>query len=229
MRPTNRLTLVSATALFLCAWPSGAREQQQQDQQQTQQKSQQQEGQQQSSAKRDQAQKPAAQQDSLAAAARKAREQRKESPKAAKVFTNDNIPTTGGISSVGAETGTESGNEGKLDKTSASGGGAESAAKGSTSNDEAKWRSRFAGLRHKLEQDQAELDVMQRELGVLDTQYYSDPNKQMQQQLSREDINKKTAAIESKKKDIEADKQAISDAEDDQRKAGGDPGWANPQ
>jgi hypothetical protein len=67
---------------------------------------------------------------------------------------------------------------------------------------------------------------MQRELGTLSLQYYPDPNKGMQQQLSRDDINKKTADIETKKKEIAADQQAIDDAEDDLRKAGGDPGWA---
>jgi hypothetical protein len=70
---------------------------------------------------------------------------------------------------------------------------------------------------------------MQRELGVLNMQYYSDPNKAMQQQLSRDDINKKSAAIDAKKKQVADDQQAISDAEDALRKAGGDPGWANPQ
>jgi hypothetical protein len=44
---------------------------------------------------------PAPQQDSLAEAARKAREQKKDAPKTAKVFTNDNLPTQGGISTVG--------------------------------------------------------------------------------------------------------------------------------
>ncbi len=68
--------------------------------------------------------------------------------------------------------------------------------------------------------------MMQRELGVLDVQYYNNPVKAMQQDLTREDINKKTSDIEAKKQQIEADKQAISDAEDDLRKAGGDSGWA---
>ncbi len=53
---------------------------------------------------------------------------------------------------------------------------------------------------------------MQRELGVLDVQYYSDPVKAMQQQLTRSDINDKTAKIDAKKKEIEADQQAIDDA-----------------
>ena len=162
---------------------------------------------------------PPAQQDSLAAAARRSREQKKDQPKPAKVITNENIPTQGGISAVGSSS------------TAAPGATADNAAAtpakpGSAPTDEKGWREKFANLRHKVEQDQAELDVMQRELGVLDVQYYSDPVKAMQQDLTRADINKKTADIEAKKQQIEADKQAISDAEDDLRKAGGDSGWA---
>ena len=67
---------------------------------------------------------------------------------------------------------------------------------------------------------------MQRELGVLDVQYYNDPVKAMQQGYSRSDINEKTDKIEAKKKVIEADQQAISDAEEELQRAGGDPGWA---
>ncbi|HXW57421.1 MAG TPA: hypothetical protein VEJ67_16840 [Candidatus Cybelea sp.] len=172
---------------------------------------------QQSSAPQTQSPGPASptQPDSLAEAARKARAQKKDAPKATKVFTNDNIPTVGGVSSVGEETAEQAGPA-----------GASSTGK---ADDEKTWRERFATLHRKLQQDQAELDVMQRELGVLNLQFYNDPVKAMQQQLSRDDVNKKTTAIEAKKKDIEADKQAISDAEDDLRKAGGDPGWANPQ
>ncbi len=93
-------------------------------------------------------------------------------------------------------------------------------------NDEKTWRDKFAKLHHKLDQDQADLDVLQRELGVSNVQFYTDPMKGMQQGLTRDDITKKTADIDAKKKEIEADKQAISDAEDDLRKAGGDSGWA---
>jgi len=162
---------------------------------------------------------PPRQEDSLAAAARKAREQKKDQAgaKPARVFSNDNIPTTGGISAVG-------------ENASAAGGadaaaGAQAAAAPSGSG-EAEWRGRFAKLRKKLEQDQTELELMQRELGVLDVQYYSDPVKTLQQGYSRSDINEKTDKIEAKKKAIEADQQAIADAEDELHKAGGDPGWA---
>lgn len=158
-------------------------------------------------------------QDSLAEAARKAREQKKLAAKPGKVFTNDNIPTAGGISSASSSA-APSGKEAATDATPASSSSSASA------NDEKSWRDKFAQLRQKLDRDKETLDVMQRELGELSVQYYSDPSKAMQQQLSRDDINKKTAAIDAKKKEVDADQQAIDDAEDDLRKAGGDPGWA---
>ena len=157
-------------------------------------------------------------QGSLADAARKAREQKK-GEKPAKVFTNDNIPTSGGISVASAQGAPKEG-DAAVAETSPSASGNPSG------KDEKGWRDKFAKLRQKLQRDQENLDVMQRELGVLSMQYYPDPNKAMQQQLSRDDINKKTADIDNKKKDIANDEQAISDAEDDLRKAGGDPGWA---
>jgi hypothetical protein len=154
---------------------------------------------------------PATPKDPLAEAARKAREQKKEAPKATKVYDNDTIPTQGGISTIG-----------ETSQTGQEGAGGTSA----SANDEKTWRDRFATLHHKLDQDQAELDILQRELGVANVQFYTDPVKEMQQKLTNEDINKKTAAIDAKKKVIEADKQAIANAEEELRKSGGDPGWA---
>lgn len=164
-------------------------------------------------------------QDALAAAARRARAEKKEAPKPAKVFTNDNIPSEGGISAVG-------GAEAVSGENAAAPGDAQAAAAAPAAggyppgNDEKAWRAVFARLRHKLDQDNADLAVSQRELGVLSTQYYSDPTKAMMQQLTRSDINAKTARIDEKKKAIDADNQAISDAEDALRQAGGDSGWA---
>src|SRR5580698_7010897 len=159
--------------------------------------------------------------DPLVAAARKAREQRKDQSgaKPARVFDNDNIPTQGGVSAVGVAPAADN----------ADGTGAAAAAasdKPAAAAGESAWRERFAHLRKKLEQDQTDLDLMQRELGVLDVQYYNDPVKSMQQGYSRSDINEKTDKIEAKKKTIEADEQAITDAEEELQRAGGDPGWA---
>ena len=157
-------------------------------------------------------------QETLGEAARRAREQKKDTPKQAKVITNDNIPKEGGISAVGEEPPAAENAENAPSDAAKSDKSAKS--------DEDKWRARFEKLHHKLEQDQADLEVMQRELGVLNLQYYNDPVKAMQQDLTRSDINEKTAKIAAKQKEIDGDKQAISDAEDDLRQAGGDPGWA---
>jgi hypothetical protein len=152
--------------------------------------------------------------DSLATAARKAKEAKSQNAKPAKVFTNDNLPTNGVISTVGA----------KSADNSASNATPASAA--SSAQGEKYWRDKFASLNKKLEQDQSELDVMQRELGQLNLQNYGDPVQAMQQGLTRSDINDKTAAIDAKQKAVDADKQAIEDAVDDLRKSGGDAGWA---
>jgi hypothetical protein len=165
--------------------------------------------------------------DPLVAAARKAREQRKDQTgtKPARVFTNDNIPTQGGVSAVGATPAAN--NADGTDVAAAAGtGDAPAAGKTSAANGEEAWRERFKKLRKKLEQDQDDLSIMQRELGVLDVQYYNDPVKSMQQGYSRSDINEKTDKIEARKKITEADEQAIADAEEELQRAGGDPGWA---
>lgn len=154
------------------------------------------------------------QEDPLAAAARKAKEQQNHA-KTAKVFTNDNLPTNGVISTVGSAPATDS--------TSSS---SDAKAAAPAAQGEQYWRGKFATLNKKLEQDQSELGVMQRELGQLNLQNYSDPNQAMQQGYSRSDIDKKASDISAKQKEIEADKQAISDAETDLRKSGGDAGWA---
>jgi hypothetical protein len=170
---------------------------------------------------------PAQTTDPLVAAARKAREQKKDQAgaKPARVFNNDNIPTQGGVSAVGENP--AAGDAAASDAAAAAGnGGAPASSGASAAAGEKAWRERFARLRKKLEQDQTDLDLMQRELGVLDVQYYNDPVKGMQQGYSRSDINEKTDKIEAKKKTIEADQQAISDAEDELQRAGGDPGWA---
>jgi hypothetical protein len=148
---------------------------------------------------------------SIADAARKAREQKKSEPKSAKVFTNDNIPAVGGVNVVGDETAPAP--QGTAPPPGAS--------------DEKMWRDRFAAARGKLQRDQAELDLMQRELGKLDVQYYpNDPTKQLMQSVTFADINDKRAKITQKQQQIAQDQAAISGLEDQLRKSGGDPGWA---
>jgi hypothetical protein len=162
----------------------------------------------------------AAQEDPLAAAARKAREREKNAPKAAKVFDNDNLPTAGGISTVGETSAPQ--------KTGTSQAAAGANPQGSS--EAAEWRGKFADLRKKLAQDKEELSVLQREASQQMLQYYGgDPNKAYQDQQSGTPFGQKydqtKAAIDAKQKQVQADQQAISDAEDALRRAGGNPGW----
>ena len=127
--------------------------------------------------------------DSLAAAARKARDAKKDQSQAgtAHVFDNDSIPKQGGVSSVGAaEDASAAGSDGSASDGAAAPAGSATPAE----NGEKAWRDRFAKLRAKLQQDEDALSIMQRELGVLDVQYYNDPNKALQQ--NREDRRRQT-------------------------------------
>ena len=58
-------------------------------------------------------------------------------------------------------------------------------------------------------------------------QFYQDPTAALKEQHSRDDLNKTQAEIDAKKQGVEKDKQALSNLEDELRKAGGNPGWAN--
>ena len=92
---------------------------------------------------------PAPQQDSLAEAARKAREQKKDAPKPPKVFNNDNIPTTGGISARWHDA---SRRPAATRRSTARQQRRPDARLPNRRKDVAR---RFASLHHKLEQDQA--------------------------------------------------------------------------
>jgi chromosome segregation ATPase len=169
---------------------------------------------------------------SLGDAARKARAQKKESSKPAKVFTNDDMGALRGtISVIGSEPAPASATDKAAEKTEEKTTGdkktpnADSKKEGA--KDEAYWRAKFAAARKLLADDTKELDILQREFNLKQEQYSQDPNWAMHEQYSRADINKTQSEIDAKKQDVEKDKQALSDLEDELRKSGGEPGWAN--
>ena len=77
----------------------------------------------------------------------------------------------------------------------------------------------------KKELDQRQLEVLQKKLNQNDVQQYSDPNVALQQNYSREDINKNQDALDKKKTELDADDQALSDLRDQLRRDGGNPSW----
>jgi predicted RNase H-like nuclease (RuvC/YqgF family) len=93
-------------------------------------------------------------------------------------------------------------------------------------NSEKAWRKRFAEQRKKISGAELELDVLEREAQKANVQYYSDPQKAMKEQFTRNEINEKNAKIEEKKKQIANLKQQLNDLEEQLRASGGDAGWA---
>ena len=91
---------------------------------------------------------------------------------------------------------------------------------------EKEYRDKFAKLRDALAYEQKKLDVMQRELNLMQTQYYSDPNVAMREQTFRGQINQRTQEIEQQKGSIDKAQKAVSDLEEELRKKGLPSGWA---
>lgn len=166
----------------------------------------------------------ASQAQSVADAARKARAQKKDAAKPAKVFTDDNVgDIKGQISVVGSQSAPQAApqsDDAKKEDTKTA-----NAADGK--KDEAYWQGKFAAARKQLADDTREVDILQREFNLKQEQYYQDPSAAMKQQYSRADLDKTQSDIDAKKQAVEKDKQAISDLEDELHRAGGEPGWAN--
>lgn len=155
--------------------------------------------------------------DPLAEAARKARAEQQASGKPKKVFTNEDFPAPSPAAAAQPQ------NPGKqVDADSA----ADDKSAENDPKSEAYWRKKFAKARATLERSEKELDVLQRNLNKNEVQYYPNPQEALMQQYTRQDINKDRAKIDAKQAEVDANKKAISDLEDDLRKAGGDPGWA---
>jgi len=174
-------------------------------------------------------------------AARKAREAKKNQPKARIVLDNDSLakPPQAEKAAENAEAATdEYGNPlprpapvpvqeetatAAADSASASAADQKPRFGGLT---EAEWRAKFAEMRGKIATAEKEADVLQRELNLNQVQYYSDPNKALREQYTRNEINRGTSRIDTKKAEIAALKQQLSDLEDQLRKAGGPSGWS---
>lgn len=170
--------------------------------------------------------------DAVAAAARKAREQKKkEEGKPKKVYTDDDVShLSGGVTSAVAEVPKVPGQEAAAkagDGTDQQGAGKEEAgADKPKETPEQRWRRRFADAYKDLDRAQRELDILQRENNKAQTQYYSDPQKALKEQYTRQEINDRDVKIAAKQKEVQQAKDRISDLEDQLRKDGGDPGWA---
>jgi chromosome segregation ATPase len=180
-------------------------------------------GQQSSSSPQDSSQQTG---DPVADAARKARaaKEKKDAQKPKKVYTDDDVrpaepdkPALQNATAATAATGAAKAEE-AMKK--------EDVEQKEDPNGEKAWRKRFSEQHQKIANLEKEIDILQRELQKSQVQYYADPQKAMNEQNNRAEINDKTAKIEAKKKELAQLKQQLDDMETDLRKSGGDPGWA---
>jgi hypothetical protein len=101
----------------------------------------------------------------------------------------------------------------------------ESASPGSAVHDEAYFRTEMKKLRERLELHQRQLAVLQQKAAQGQLQYFPDPNKTLQEEFSRSEINKRNDEIAEKQKEIAEDEKAIQDLQDLLRREGHPPGW----
>jgi len=161
--------------------------------------------------------------------------------KASRVFTNENLPREGGLSTndTGAAPKAKAGEakEGEAKEGEAKEGAAkaegkegekktEGAAAKPAAEAEKEYREKAAKLRDALATEERRLDVLQRESSLASIQYYSDPNRAMNEQYSRNELNTRQAEIDKQKATVEAARRAISNLEDELRKKNLPPGWA---
>jgi hypothetical protein len=168
--------------------------------------------------------------DPVADAARKAREmKKKDAAKPKKVYTDDDLkgsvpaPEAAPASAPANASGTEAAKTAQAAGDTTKGG---DSTKTEDPNSEAAWRKRFQAQRDKIAKAEKELDILGRELEKAQLEYYPDPQKALKEQYDRGDINKKSAKIDAKQRELDQLRQGLDDLEDQLRKSGGDPGWA---
>jgi DNA repair exonuclease SbcCD ATPase subunit len=169
----------------------------------------------------------AAQSDSLAEAARKHKQQQAGKPVAAKVYTNDNLPATETISTVGAPA-TDAATTAPTDGVSAD-GSTPAAKDGAKPADDSKSRQKtWEDWREKIEKQKAAVEQMKKENDEIDRQYKLTSgnyyNSAQQRLFDGAAMAKEDAAykqqMEQKQKAIEDAKQKIEDLQEGARRAG---------
>lgn len=142
------------------------------------------------------------QDNSLAAAARRAQEQKKEQPKAAKVWDNSNLPTTAPVSVVGHE---PAANGSSTADTTISSTPAADEKPAPTAAELAQLNSDLDVAKQRLGDLKADLDVAQRKYALDQQTYYGKPN------FAADKAG--AAALAAEKSDVDAKADAVAAAE----------------
>jgi len=163
----------------------------------------------------------------------KKEEQRRKTVKSGKVYTNDELkrdPTpsvpasastgttsTPGASSTPAPAPASSGNNAGKDDSANKDGSADK-------SDEKTWRRRITNARESLQRSQAFADALQSQLNALSTDFVNrdDPIQRQQIAKQRDGV---VAELDRVKKEVAAQTKAISDIQEEARRANVPAGW----
>ena len=160
---------------------------------------------------------------SLVELARQQRARKGQQGKAVKVFTNDQISRSSSSRPATPAAG-EQEQEGETAETAE----AETAqsAREERADLEKEYRAKFEQLREDLSYEERKLDVMQRELNLMQIQHFSDPNVAMREQNTRGEINQRMQDLEAQKAAVEQKKAAITALEEELRRERLPVGWS---
>ena len=164
---------------------------------------------------------------SLAELARQQRARKGQTGKAVKVFTNDQIsrPSSSRTATPAAGEQEPEGEE-QMDAADTTEAGTVESAREERAQLEKEYREKFVQLREELSYEERKLDVMQRELNLLQIQFYSDPNVALREQHERGEINQRMQDLETQKAAVEQKKAAITAMEEELRREGLPVGWS---
>ena len=166
-----------------------------------------------------------AQTQSLGDAARQVRAQKASAPKAKKMFTNENLPKEGTISTPNATPAPAAAPGAAGTAASAAAVVAKDAGK-AAKEEEAAYKARYADLKKTQAEEERRLDLLQRELNMAQVQAYSDPNVALKEQFQRTELKKRTGEIDAQKQAVTKAKQAVADLQEELRKKALPAGWA---
>jgi hypothetical protein len=164
---------------------------------------------------------------SLADVARKESERRKQVQEPVKTFDNTDLKAAppASFTAAPAEPAPASASSGKdASKPAADGKDAKPAAKSDAPKDQKYWGDRARALREKLATDQVLAEAMQTRINALTADFVNRDDPAQRAVIA---TNKQRALDElaSLKKSIDDDTKAVSDLEEEARKAGVPPGW----
>jgi hypothetical protein len=158
----------------------------------------------------------------LADVARKEDDRRKRGAEPTKVYTNKDLtPVPAGSAPAAPEASAKAGSEAVKDVK-------DGADKATTDTEpvknEAYWSGRLKTLKDKLERDTSFADALQTKVNSLNTDLVNrdDP---AQRAVIERDRQKAVGQLAGVRKDVEADKKAIADLQEEARRSGVPPGW----